>query len=189
MTSKIFRLNSTDVILQDYQDGQGKIIISNDDRGYNFSYYWGSMGSGSCLSDFLIRINSEYFARKLGTCKEIFDADKTFRVIRKTLKKELPWYKHLEFQKEFRVKLNDFQSQCSDDVNGFYYFLRDFTESLDYYLVEGSDRDEVKSIIDNLFSYSDYICTKPSPETIWLEDFHGKLKKYLTTSQVPQPTL
>ena len=35
-----YRLDYTDVILQDYEDGKGKIIISNDDRDINLSYYW-----------------------------------------------------------------------------------------------------------------------------------------------------
>ena len=47
-----FRINSTDIILQDFNKGEGKIIISNDSFGYNFSYYWGAMGKNTILKAF-----------------------------------------------------------------------------------------------------------------------------------------
>jgi len=40
------RIDTTDVILRDDAPGKGKIMISDDGWGYNFSYYWGAMGSG-----------------------------------------------------------------------------------------------------------------------------------------------
>jgi len=190
MKTNIFRINTTDVVLQDYEIGQGKIIISDDNFGYNFSYYWGSMGSDSTLSNFLLQISSDYFARKLCSSKYVFDSKKTFSLIRRSLKDELPWYKHTEFQKELRVQINEFEQEVETSEQ-FYGSMPNFLSSIDYYsYLNNFDRKVTKELIENIFSYtSDFICTNPSKEMEWLEGFHKKLKKYLTVSPIPQPTL
>lgn len=109
------RIGTTDVILNDYEPGKGKIIISDDDFGYNFSYYWGSMGKDS-LKEFLSGVDIYYFVNKLGSHENgDIDMDKTMRAVRKFWKEDsgCKWYEFIEEQKELREKFNDLQKTCT----------------------------------------------------------------------------
>src|SRR5690606_27501153 len=88
-----FRIDGTDVILQDYEDGKGKIIISNDDFDYNLSYYWGSMGEGYNLSKFILKTNNSYLIGKLGerSCDGPIDIKRTMTNVRRYIKDETEW--------------------------------------------------------------------------------------------------
>ena len=55
---RLINIGLTDIVLQNFKDGQGKIIISNFDFDYNFSYYWGAMGENTNIEQFICQINS-----------------------------------------------------------------------------------------------------------------------------------
>lgn len=183
--AETLRIGSTDVILQDYEPGKGKIIISDDDYGYNFSYFWGAMGEGSNLRDFLCRINSSYFVGKL-SCRTQgdFDAKKTFTNIRKYIREEmsyeLPWYKHMNFQKDMREHLRDWERDCVNE-HDFVGCWNDFMKyTLDYYLIEDKyDREHVEKSFNGIEEPWSFIAYKTPREHIWLENFHKKLQKFL----------
>lgn len=138
MTNKIthFRIDYTDVILQDYGDGKGKIIISNDDRDYNLSYYWGSMGEGYDLSKFILKTNDGYLINKLGQRHDDgpIDIKKTMAAVRKYIKEDTEWrfYYSPEDDKYLRNALNDIQRYTHDS--------RDFVDRM--------------TNLDNTMSYS-----------------------------------
>jgi hypothetical protein len=177
-----FRIGTTDVILQDYEDGKGKIIISDDDFGYDFSYYWGAMGENTNLKKFITSINSDYFVNKLGPHSQgPIDSKRTMRNVRRFIREEmdLPWYKHLEFQKDMREKLNDFQNEIYTD----YQFAEEWNSlvdyRLDYYLIEDRfDREEIESAFKGICEQWYFIEYETHPENVWLNNFHKKLVKY-----------
>ena len=181
-----FRVGNVDVIFEDKGKGQGKIIISDDDNGYNFSHFWNAMGDCS-LREFVCQISSDYFVNKLGTKSNgEFDNKKTFVNFRKFLKEEfyveLPFYKHMPFQKHFRKELKNFQRNiCSD--RQFIDELGSFPDCLDFFLIENKNEMQyVETCIKKCFSVSepwDFINHKESLENIFLNKFHKKLKKHL----------
>ena len=181
---KVLRIDTTDVILQDYEIGEGKIIISDDDYGYNFSCYWGAMGENSTLKEFLCRINSSYFVDKLSSrTKGDFDAKITFRNIRKFIREEcgLPWYKEMAFQKDFREKLKDWERDCNSEhefVNDWDNFMK---YTLEYYLIEDKyERESIENTLTGIGEPWNFISYQEPRENIWLEKFHEKLKKFLS---------
>ncbi len=117
-TLKHLRFDYTDVILQDYEDGKGKIIISNDDRDINLSYYWGSMGQGYDLTKFLLKTNDEYLIRKLGQKSDDgpINIQKTLANVRKYIKNETEWrfYYSPEADRELRNALTEIQRYAHD---------------------------------------------------------------------------
>src|SRR5690606_32327286 len=123
---KTFRIASTDVVMQDYGDSRGKIIISNDDFGYNLSYYWGSMGNGTDLTKFLLRAADDYLIGKLGQTHDQGDIDikRTMASVRKFVKEETDWrwYYSPEMDKELRDTLNEIKEYSCDD--------RDFVDKM-----------------------------------------------------------
>jgi len=190
------RINETDIYLENKLPGQGKITIS----GYecNYSYAWGAMGG--TLQEFLCRINKEYFASNLlGLAKaQIMDIEKTFAAIRKFIPEELdlPWYKHMRFQKDMREKLKSFQNECTNqeympsDIFFVQNFYSSFVNNLDYYVIKDSwDREHMEKNFKEGFSEQwNFIVNKPSREYLWLEDMHGKIKKELS-KKLPEPVL
>ena len=182
---KHLRVEGTDVYLHEYGDGKGKLTISNT-YGYNYSHYWGAMGES--LSEFIKTINSEYFADKLlgyRNDSQQMDVKKTFTQLRKFFREEmdLPFYKHMEFQKDLREKLKDFQSDC-EDMNSQDYFVYNFFTSfinrLDYFLIDNRyNQREIEDSFKGICEQWHFIVTKPSDEYIWLMKFHKILKKHL----------
>jgi hypothetical protein len=177
------RIDKTDVILKDYDDGQGKIIISNDDFGYNFSFYWGSMGKNTNIKKFLQETNSSYFVNKLGLCGDgDIDVKRTVRNIRKYIREEmdLPWYKHMEFQKDMRERLNNLEGIIYSPDNFVYVWDNFVKYSLDYYLIDDKfEREEIESAFKGICEPWYFIANKEHRENIWLDKFHEKLVKHL----------
>lgn len=145
MNTQTLRIGSTDVVLYDYQKNQGKIIISDDNYGYNFSYYWGSMGSD--LKDFLLHINKSYFVGKLGPVERgSIDIKVTMKNVRHWWKTEsgIAWYNEMELQKDLRREFKIIEQLCNDETdfvsrmqnitNAFYFpktmFTTDFEDAL-----------------------------------------------------------
>jgi hypothetical protein len=105
----IRRLNidGIQVQLEDLGNHQGTIIISG--YGNDCSTYWGAMGSE--IKEFILGVNGDYFANRL--CREnyTFSIKETFKNVRQYLRSETyelsGWYKHMEFQKDLRERLNE----------------------------------------------------------------------------------
>lgn len=185
MGTKIIQIENTDIILQDYGHGKGKIIISDTDWGYDFSFYWGAMGKDTTLAEFICHINWQYFVDKLSKRRKgDFDSKGTFRNIRKYIREEisheLPWYKHMEFQKNMREELNIWQNECDSEstfINSWVYF---FEHRLNYDLIEDEyDRKEIESHFKSIQEYWNFIEYEIPRENIWLKHLHRKLKKHL----------
>lgn len=138
--------------LEDYGDNKGKVIVTGWDSDENYSYYWSAMGMD--LKSFLKNINTSYFVGKMmpRDSQEIFSAKSTGKNIRKIWKEEImPWYKNLEFQKDFREKLNSFLDNIISE-NHFVYEFDSFASSLDYYLIDDNFerqhvQDQVKDVL------------------------------------------
>ena len=184
MNTKIINIDNTEIILHDYEKGKGKIIVANP-YGYNYSHYWGAMGEEKIMQ-FIYTCNSHYFIDKLlGARKcDVFDAKKTFRNVRKFIKDEImDFYKHMEFQKEMRQILNDYQDWCDGFEDGHYfvdgwsYYLLD---KLPYSLIDCKiDRESIKDQFESITEPWDFIDTKPSDEWYFLNKLFNKLKKVI----------
>ena len=181
------RVGHTDVIFDEIGDGAGKIIISNDDYGYNFSHYWGAMGKDT-LKQFVCSIDTGYFTNKL--CSHIngpMNVKKTFVGLRKSIQEsfeyELEWYQHLEFQKDFREKLKKFQKEVSCREE-FVNRAMSFHKELNYYLIEEDyERERIEELFKGIFSQCEpwtFLEYNPHPEQLFLEKLHVKLKKVLS---------
>lgn len=187
-----FRVDHVDVFLDDIGPGQGKITISSYDR--NYSAWWGAMGKDTTLRQFISNINSDYFANNLMGSRDIYtmDVKKTFAALRKHIRTEmcLPWYKHLDFQKELRESLNDFQSQCleaGDYANRCFVdnFYNSFVNNLYFHSIEDKyDRKEIEEEFNNISEYWYFIVEQPNKEYIWLTEMHKKLKTLIKKGKI-----
>lgn len=175
------KFGTTDVFLENFDLGQGKITISDTMYDYNYSYYWGAMGQKT-IEEFICETDKWYFTKKLipHDAGEVFDNKKTFAELRKFLKQELPFYEHMEFQKDLREKLRAFQEDCDESAESFFYNYNSFVDRLDFYFLIKDKRE--KERIEKLFNQLEiweFICKKDSRATLWLHKFHEKLVTYL----------
>lgn len=144
---------------------------------------------GDSLPEFLKNIDEDYFTSKLLGAQSCytFCSKKTFRNIRDHIKTEmsynLPWYKHMEFQKDMRYELKEFQSRCEDNnqfVEGWYRFV----DGLPYYNIEDKwDRKEIEQEFKNISEPWVFIGEKLSPEYKWLVKLFHKLKSRLNDTK------
>lgn len=182
------KIGYTDIIFQEMGNGRGKIIISDNEYGYNSSYYWGSMGKDTTLKQFISSMGTDYFVKNLSSRqKGPMNLNKTFANLRAYLKEsflyELPWYEHLEFQKDFRKRLKECQKTISDNRD-FIDSILSFYEKLDYYLIKDiKERRKVENIFKDVFSNSEpwyFVEHKTHPEEIFFTKLHQKLKSKLS---------
>jgi len=185
MTTENLNLGFTDIILIDYELGQGKIIISDTNWGYNFSYYWGAMGS--TLKEFLCRINAGYFVKNLSTEDHgKINMKKTMAEVRKWWKKEsgIHWWQYLDFQKELRWEFKRIESQSCSDEN-FIDMMNYLNSSLPLHKIANRlDREELEEAIKWLTAEPwNYIVYYESQQHIWLTNLHKKLKHTLENKE------
>lgn len=177
----LIKIGITDIILQDYEDGQGKIIISNFDFDYNFAYSWGAMDKDTDLRKFIKQIDSGYFANKLtGHIRQDIDVKATFADLRREIKELMPWYVNVEFQKDMRSKLRDYQYHTFSQesfVNGWDSFIDSlwFGDCDHHYY----DKEEVESFFRGYCEHWNLIVTKPPKEYNWCVKLHKELKKII----------
>jgi len=184
----LFRLLGTDVILQDYEDGKGKLILSNDDRDYNLSYYWGSMGQGYDLSKFILKANDGYLINKLGqrSGDGPINMKKTMAAVRKYIRTDTYWrfYMNLEADKELREALNNVQrfSGCQNEFVDMMQNLDvDFPKEGRYHKYES----DFKDMINSLSTEPWYFIVNDEPDVnVWLSKFLPELRKHLRESEV-----
>jgi hypothetical protein len=180
---KRIKIDNIDVFLEDMGANKGKITIS-DTYNHNYSYFWGSMGG--TLEDFICNINSGYFADKLMGYKTNYtmEVKKTFAAVRKYIKNEigLSWFEHLDFQKDMRERLKDFQQVCEEMDSRYFVdnFFNSFVNRLEYWNIEGRfDRERIEKEFKGISEHWYFIVEKPNEEYLWLERFHKKLKRAL----------
>lgn len=177
---EVLRIKDTEIFLDDMGEGKGKITISNT-YGYNFSHYWGAMGGD--LKSFINGINKYYFTDKLLGHKSGFKfcPKKTKSNIRRMIKEEkyiLPWYKHMEFQKDMREKINTYFTDC-EDVYEFMYSWDRFVNDLDYYLIDRSERDDIESFFKGMSEVWYLAGERPDRDRVFLYNIFEQLKKEL----------
>ena len=176
------QVGNTEVILQNYDLGQGKIIVSDLDKG-SWSYYWGAMG-GKTIEEFLKQTNGDYFAGKLCNEQYQFSAKNTARNIRQHIREEmnydLPWYKFQSGQKELREKISDLEREasCKYEALNIIEHLHSSLWCLDMSYEDGK---EFLSIIETHFTQEPwwFLGEELSQEYIFLKKLHQKLIKKL----------
>ena len=175
------KINKTDIFLEDFGEGKGKISITDID-GYNYSTFWGAMNSP--LDDFLYKINSDYFVKSLISSfkSQEIDINGTFRNIRKHIREEImPWYENMEFQSDMRKKLNILKEKCINNDSQEYFVDKffDFLNQLDFNLLNDLHSYGIEKNFKSINEPWYFIETKKSREYIWLEKLHLQLKKKL----------
>lgn len=183
------KIKSADIIFQEISDGKGKIIISDDVYGYNFSYSWNAMGKNTSLKSFLKKIDADYFSKKLcNNLKGNLSIKKTFVSLRKYIKDcieyDLMWYNHVEFQKDFRKKLNLFQSKTTDE-NYFINNIKSFYDELDFALIKDyAEREKIEKLFFSIFKEISepwgFLYFNDHDEVLYLKKLHSDLKKTLS---------
>ncbi len=184
----MLKIDTADVILNDLGEGQGKIIIADTSWGYNYSYFWGAMGDRS-LSEFLSKINSDYFIGKLGpNAKGEINTKQTVKSIRKAIKEyfspEYPWYKEKEFQLSLRNELRSIEAENINNTDNYFYLIERLKDNLDYYSIDKKyDEDNIKSIMKAIFDEPwHYLEYEEHKENVYLRKFHQKLVSVLLTA-------
>lgn len=178
------KIGNTDIFFEDFECGKGKITVS-DTLGHNYSMYWGAMGG--TIKDFILSINDDYFTSKLlgSRLTEVFCAKSTFRAVRKFIREDLdlPWYKHIEFQKHLREVINDFQDSCIENEGSNYFvdqFSFYFRSRPNFYLIENKwERERIEKEFNEISEPWLFINTKESEESKWLRKLHSEIKKYI----------
>lgn len=180
------KINSTDVILDDYGKGKGKVIISDDLNG-SFSYTWGAMGGS--LIDFIQSIDSTYFANKLihPAGKYVFSPRLSVKSIRRYIKNEmsyeLPWYQYMSGQKEMREQMRELEFCSSEhDFIASCHNLPDSLLCTDMTLDEERD---FKGLLYSIFCEEPwhFIENTTSKTYNWLLQFHSQLSAELSKTK------
>jgi hypothetical protein len=177
---KKIKIDGNDIYLENFETGKGKITITTP-NGLSYSYFWGAMGSD--LETFIQDIDSDYFAKNLipHNQKLEMDVKGTFKNLRKYIREEigLKWYQEMEFQKDLREVLNDFQQECEENPNANYFVLffdSSITQRLDKSLID--DR-WIKKDFESFDEVWYFIIEKPTMEYMRLKMLHTKLVKHL----------
>lgn len=179
-----FFIGGTNIILENKGPNRGQITIINNEKGI-YNMFWGAMGG--TIEEFITRINEDYFTDKLLGVRstQVFDVNRTFTNVRRFIREELdlPWYKHIEFQKDLRNYISTFQERCAE-YNSEKYFVDHFHDYLyrypSFYLID--DRWEQKRLEDEFNNISEpwgFIATKDSKESKWLKSLHKTIVKKL----------
>ena len=183
-----FSIGGTEITFENKGENKGEITISDKEKG-TYQMYWGAMGG--TLQDFILRINEDYFTDKLLGVRstQVFDAKGTFKELRKFIREELdlPWYKHLDFQKDLREKLSNFQKNC-EEINSDRYFVESFDFNVgtmpDFYLIEDRwERERIERDFKGISEPWHFIQTKESQEAKWLKSLHFKIKRKLVSER------
>lgn len=90
----------------------------------------------------------------------------------------------MEFQKDFREKLKQFEENCTE-LNSEQYFVDQFNYYFstlpNFHLIKDQwDQEEIENDFSSISEPWHFIDTKESQQTKWLKNLHKKLKKELT---------
>lgn len=173
-------IGETTARLEDIRENAGEIVL-HDTAGHNYSYFWGSMGGN--ISSFIKNMSPDYFSMKLLGAKSSFayDGKGTFKNLREFIRTYmgLPWYRHMEFQKDLRRALKSYQNRC-EHQNDFVLLWTNFICDIDFNLINDRyDRKQIENEFNSLSEVWGFIQEKHSDEHNFLMDFHKKLKQQL----------
>ena len=178
-----FKIKTADIILENYEKGQGKIIISDLYNG-SFSYYWGSMGES--IEEFLMSINSSYFAGKLCVNQFVFSGKQTAKEIRKYIREEmkydLPWYRFKDGQKELREKIKEIER--SENQYEALSIIESLPNSLFCLDMDYKEEKEFIQIIKDMVSTEpwNFLQNDYSQEYRYLTKLHKQIKSFLNAA-------
>lgn len=177
---EVIKIGCTDIFLEDKGEGTGKITISDTCRDYNFSYYWGAMGSD--LKTFLKQINPGYFSNKLAVGNgQVFSAEASVESVRTYLKEEVDLDKDFfpSAQEELYGKLDEIEASA-DNGNHFVDLMLAIKNEMIFYDLTYREEDEFMEAIQGIFETPWYfIETKESNEVKWLEELLPKIQEKL----------
>lgn len=177
---KRIKINSTDIFLENFEEGKGKIIVSDIYNG-SYTFYWGSMASS--IENFMQRINSDYFAGKLSTNSTVFSGKNTAyqvrQYIREQMSYDLPWFKFMSAQKELRQKIKEIE-KC-DNQYAALSMIESFHKNLDLFELSYEEEREFRKIIEEVFTQEPwhFLETEPSDEYKFLKKLHKDIVKHL----------
>ncbi len=174
---QLIKIGTTDVILQDFEENEGKIIISDNEWSYNFSHYWSAMGSN--LKNFLLKISEGYFIDKLTTNRKgNININKSIKCVEKEIFKDLkgPKYKHV--RDTLKIDINNIRYNIYDDRS----FIENIQELNDYFY-DVKDSKYIKEAIQNVTVEPwHHMVYDISKESLFLKKLLPKLKKQLKKS-------
>ena len=178
-----FQIQTADIILENIENGKGKIIISDLNNG-SFSFFWGAMGD--TIENFLKGINSSYFADKLCNNRFDFSAKKTAKEIRRYIREEmsyeLPWYKFQSAQKELREKIKEIE-RCDNQYEAL-SLIQGLPNNLMCFDLDSKEEREFLSIISNMVSCEpwNFLQNDYSREYKYLENLHAQIRLFLNAA-------
>jgi hypothetical protein len=145
-----------------------------------YTYYWGAMGGS--MEEFLCSINKEYFVDKLCQKTGVFCAKESTQNVRRHIRKnlpDLPFWKFMEAQKEMRKYIKDLES-CQSEQE-FISICGDIPNAIMCFDLSYKEEKEFKDIIRDVFTCEPwyFIGEKPSRESEWLSELHGKIVNQL----------
>ncbi|MEN6379120.1 MAG: hypothetical protein ABFD15_06035 [Methanofastidiosum sp.] len=137
------------IYLEDYAQGQGKLIITCYDKSW--TYYWGAMGSQN-LAQFVATCDNHYLAKKLdpNTKSNIYDEDAMEKYAKEHI---IDLRKHDDISKEDARKLYDECYRLSSE-----------------YDLKNIDSNDYADLMYEIFGDEWYDClpTKPNPDYQYL---------------------
>ena len=170
------KIGRTDVFLENGdKEGQGKTTIADPDNGA-FTFYWGSMGGD--IFDFMLRINAGYFSMKLCGNQWVFDPKSTLKRVRREIRDTIHWYQYMGPQKELRESIKKVSGCTSADT--FIVCCAEIVDNIKYWITY-DDQEQEKDFHDTIIPIFEtepwhMVCEKPSQESLWLEELHGKIQ-------------
>lgn len=182
-TMNRFKIETADIILENYETGKGKIIISDLNHG-SFSFYWGAMGES--IEAFLKGINSSYFADKLCNNRYEFSAKQTAKEIRKYIREEmkydLPWYKFQSAQKELREKIKEIER--SENQYEALSLIQALPDNLMCLELSHKEEREFNRIVRDMVSTEpwNFLQNDYSQEYRYLEELHKRIRLFLNAA-------
>ena len=181
---KKIKIDGNDIYLENFEKGKGKITITTP-NGLSYSYFYGAMGSD--LETFIQDIDSDYFAKNLIPHDKKFEMNvkSTFSNLRKYIREEigLKWFQDMEFQKQMREVLNDFQKKCEENPDSNYFVLAfdsSFTNELNLSLIKDHWN---KKYFESFNEVWYFISEKYTTEYKNLRKLHKNLVKQLKKKQ------
>lgn len=167
-------------MLESLRNGVGRVTMYVGHR--EFTYTWGATGSRS-IKEFILDTDSAYFCNKMLSRDEgsQFSAKQSIRRLKRAIADEYPYYKHLEFQKDLRKKLNTLGEYDNPEefIDEFNYIVR---TRLDYDIIKDRfESKEVESFFNSLQSCAwEYLDREPSGICLTIQKMHKVLKSKLS---------
>lgn len=129
------------------------------------------------------RTDAGYFANALAVEKYVYSGKATAknvrRYLREELKYDLPWYKHLETQKELRELIKELETCDSQDYA--IQIIGNLHSNVYYWDMDRYEERELSKLLEDHFACEpwNFLETEPSPQYKFLVKLHKELIKQL----------